>query len=263
MLSPTTLNPGQAFINVRILVTRTSLCLATILIGLLPFIAVAGQAERIIIESDGWELIGDLQIPQAKTAVPAVLMLNQAAGNRAPYESLAAELAGLGIASLRLDLRAHGESTNLGAFNPRAITDEDRESMIRQADTDVIAAHRYLQSHPALDPARIAIVGASYSGEAMAAAGRKTTYVRAYVALSPGSFSDESVAEMDESGASWLFIVSKNERFMTDIVANVHEKTKSVEILYLPGDEHATDILDSRPDMAARIAAWLDEAIVE
>ena len=242
------------------MVQRSVLFLA-VLVSSFP--ANARETERTVIESDGWALIGELQIPDRATAAPVVLMLNQAAGDRTPYGELAAELDERGIASLRLDLRGHGESTNLGAFNPQKITAKDRETMIWQADKDVIAARRFLQGHPALDANRIAIIGASYSGEEMAEAGRNSTHASAYVAISPGSFSGESIDEMDDSDASWLFIVSKNDPFLREIVANVREKTQSVEIVYLPGDRHATDILDSRPDMATRIAAWLHQAIGE
>lgn len=239
--------------------TRTILLFAM----LLTTATAASLDERVIIQSNGWELIGDLLMPMENKSGAAVLMLNQAAGNRKPYERLSAELAESGIASLRLDLRGHGESTNLGIFNPPEITDQDRERMIWNSDQDVVAAFRFLQDHPVIDASRIAIVGASYSGEEMAEAGRNAGYAQAYVALSPGSFSDESIAAMDGSGASWLFIVAKNDSYLVDIVAKVHEKTRYVEILHLPGDRHATDILDDRPDMAARITAWLNEALDE
>ncbi len=59
---------------------------------LLSFGDVAAEGiDRVIIESDGWELVGDLQIPQRDSKVPAVLMLNQAAGKRKAYEDLADE----------------------------------------------------------------------------------------------------------------------------------------------------------------------------
>lgn len=218
----------------------------------------AEQADRVIIESDGWELIGDLLVPDPHDKAPAILMLNEAAGDRQPYEQLAAELAERGIASLRLDLRGHGESTNLGRFIPQEASDQDRETLIWNADADVVAAHQYLLMHPAVDSDRIGIVGASYSGEEMAEAGRNTAYAHAYVALSPGSLSDESINAMDSSTVPWLFIVSKNERFLHEIVSKVHEKTRTVEILHLPGDKHATDILSARPGLSERIAIWLD-----
>ena len=60
----------------------SSLLIAATLACLLPLDVIAAEhAERVVIESDGWELIGDLQIPGNDNAVAAVLLLNQAAGN--------------------------------------------------------------------------------------------------------------------------------------------------------------------------------------
>lgn len=220
-------------------------------------IANADRENRITLESAGWKLVGDLRIPDSGERVPAVLLLNQAAGSRQVYEDLAASLAKRGVASLRLDLRGHGESTNLGRFTPPEIDEHDRETMIWRSDIDITAAHQFLKSHERVDPERIGMVGASYSGEEMAEAGRTTGYANAYVALSPGSFSDASVKDMDQSGSGWLFVVTQNDPFLHDIAAAVQSTTQTVEVLYLPGSDHATDILESRPDMSARIAVWL------
>ena len=76
---------------------------------------------RVVITSDGWKLIADLMLPEASAPPPAVLMLNKAVGDRKAYVDLARHLAGRGIASLRLDLRGHGESVNLGRFIPGEI----------------------------------------------------------------------------------------------------------------------------------------------
>jgi len=219
--------------------------------------AFAEQPERISVQSEGWELIGDLQIPETPEIVSAVLLLNKADGNRHVYRELAGHLTERGIASLRLDMRGHGDSTNLDRFVPYETDEEALEIMIWDAEADVFAAHEFLKSHPRIDPDRIAIVGASYSGEEMAEAGRIGGFAQAYVALSPGSFSDESIAAMDESGVPWLFVVSRHERHLTDIAAKVQCTTKSVEIVYVPGDAHATRILESRHDVAERVAVWL------
>jgi dienelactone hydrolase len=208
------------------------------------------------VHSDGWELIGDLQIPETPEQAPAVLLLNKADGNRHVYREMAEHLTVRGIASLRLDMRGHGDSTNLDQFVPNE-SDEATEIMIWDSEADVVAAHEFLESHPKIDADRIAIVGASYSGEEMAEAGRIGKFAQAYVALSPGSFSEESVAAMDESGVPWLFIVSRHERYLTEIAASVQSSTRSVEIVYIPGDAHATRILESREDVAERVAVWL------
>lgn len=133
-----------------------------------------------------------------------------------------------------------------------------RSPLIWDAEQDVLAAHEYLRRHTLIDADRIAIVGASYSGEEMAEAGRLGKYATAYVALSPGSFGDESIAGIDASRVPWLFIVSRDERFLPEITATVRSQSQSVELLVVPGDRHASDILDDRADLAARIAACID-----
>ncbi len=230
-------------------------------LGLAPASGVAqtpAEGERVVIESAGWELVGDLVLPNSAEPLPAVLLLNQAAGNRSAYAKLAQHLADRGMASLRLDLRGHGESTNLGRFVPG---DSLTASFIWDSEADVIAARRYLASLEAIDGERIAIVGASYSGEEMAEAGRLTTFARAYVALSPGSFSDESIAGIDTSGAPWLLIASREDRFLQEITAAVVAQTRTADIMLVPGRAHASDLLEDRPDLVPRIVAWLHQAL--
>ena len=216
------------------------------------------DTERIEIDSGGWRLVGNLLIPDAEKTLAAVLMLNQAAGERSAYDELARCLADRGIASLALDLRGHGESINLGRFVPG---DVPRSPLIWDAETDVLTAHRFLQQESRIEADRIAIVGASYSGEEMAEAGRSGVYAQAYVALSPGSFSQESIAGIDESQVPWLFVTSKNERFLHEITAAVREQSQSVELLMVPGDRHASDILEERDDLVERIAVWLEHQL--
>lgn len=212
------------------------------------------EETRIAIESRGWHLVGDLRLPDSEGPLAAVLMLNQAAGDRTAYVELAQHLADRGIASLRLDLPGHGESTNLGRFVPG---EQRRSPLIWDAEADVIAACQYLASHERIDANRIGIVGASYSGEEMAEAGRLGGYASAYVALSPGSFRDESILGIDDSEVPWLFLVSRDERFLREITASVRERSRTVEMVIVPGTAHATDILSAHPDMAERIAVWL------
>jgi alpha-beta hydrolase superfamily lysophospholipase len=209
---------------------------------------------RYTVVSDDWQLIGDLRLPESGEPVPVVAMFNKAAGDRHAYVRLAEELEARGIASLRLDLRGHGESTNLGRFVPGEVP---QSPLIWDAESDVIATHKALRNDPRFDADRIAMVGASYSGEEMAEAGRKNRYASAYVVLSPGSFSEESIAAIDTSTVPWLFVTSRDDRFLQGITAAVRERSESVELIVLPGDRHATDILQDRPDIAERIAAWL------
>ena len=90
----------------------------------------------------------------------------------------------------------------------------------------------------------------------MAEAGRLTGYLNAYVELSPGSFSDESIAGIDSSNVPWLFIVSNNEKYLKEITASVQANSMNVELIILPGTEHATRILTNDQSISARIAVW-------
>jgi dienelactone hydrolase len=219
--------------------------------------ASAGES-RVVVRNEGWELVGDLRLPSDTGPVPAVLMLNHAARDRTVYADMARFLAQRGVASLRLDLRGHGESVNLGRFVPG---EHERDPLIWNAEADVQAAIDYLRADPRIDGSRLGSVGASYSGEEMAEAGRLHGYAQAYVALSPGSFSDESVRGIDASGVDWLFVVSRDERFLGEITAAVQEESRTVELLILPGTEHGVRILLTHRDTSERIAVWLAQRL--
>jgi dienelactone hydrolase len=225
-----------------------------------PVVAQETSAEksRAVISNEGWELVGDLRLPSDTGPVPAVLMLNQAAGDRTAYADLAQFLARRGVASLSFDLRGHGESVNLGRFVPG---EHERDPLIWNAEGDVQTAIRYLRADARIDGSRLGIVGASYSGEEMAEAGRLYGYAQAYVALSPGSFSEESIRGIDSSGVDWLFVVSRDERYLREITAAVQAESRTVELLILPGTQHGARILAAHADMPERIAVWLAQRL--
>ena len=87
----------------------------------------AAPETRVTITSEGWTLSGDFT-PGAPGRAPAVLLLNGAARDRSAYSSLARLLAVRGIGSLRIDLRGHGESINLGIRARRQHRGDPRES---------------------------------------------------------------------------------------------------------------------------------------
>jgi dienelactone hydrolase len=210
---------------------------------------------RIVVDSDGWKIVGDLLVPKNKRPVPAVILLNKAAGDRRVYERFAIHLGEQGIASLRIDLRGHGESLNKGKFVPGS---QDALSVIEGADKDVTAAFQYLKTVSGIDAQKIGFVGASYSGEEMAVSARKYGYGKAYVALSPGSFSEESMEAIDRSGIPWLFVKSTEERArsLKDFFPLLRQKSRTAQTMEVVGTDHATDILSAHTELAEMIAVW-------
>jgi hypothetical protein len=59
------------------------------------------EETRVVLDSRGWQLVGDLRLPASEGPLPAVLMFNKAAGDRKVYRELAHQLAVRGIASYR------------------------------------------------------------------------------------------------------------------------------------------------------------------
>ncbi len=211
------------------------------------------QNEKVVIESDGWQLRGDLLLTKAMS--PAVLLLNKANGDRNVYKELAVELARNGISSLRIDLRGHGESINKGKFIPFDSLNNLKLNL-DSGYTDIIAAHKYLASLEHIDSNRIGIVGASYSGEQMMLAYRNYRMAKSYVALSPGSFSEESIASIDMFLTPMLFIKSIDERSMLGFETNLFLESKTAMVLIVPGKLHATDILQAFPKINTLISDW-------
>ncbi len=212
--------------------------------------------EEVTIVNDGWQLKGNLILMQSKEKFPIVLLLNKANGDRKAYEFLAGKLAQRNISSLRIDLRGHGESTNKGRFIPFDSLNNINLNL-ENGYTDIIAVYKYLLSLAEIDSNRIGIVGASYSGEQMMIASRKFKYAKSYIVLSPGSFSDESILEIDSIKTNTLFIKSYEEKSMQGFEADVFAKSRKAQIYVVAGKIHATDILLAYPNVNFLIADWL------
>jgi dienelactone hydrolase len=223
-------------------------------------LAATWADDRVVLKSDGWELVGEWRAPERGDAVPAALLLHRAAGSRAEYAELAEALAARGVASLRLDLRANGESVNLGRFEEPYT---ENLKFLEGTNGDIDVALRWVKSRPLIAPERVAVVGASYSGEAVGASLRNGgEKAAAYVILSPGSFSDESIAEVDRSGAPWLFFRTVEEspaslEFIDAVFEALERDSRTAEVRVLEGHGHATRMFDTRPLLVGEIADWL------
>ena len=209
----------------------------------------------VTIMNNGWQLKGDLILVSGKSKSPVVLLFNKANGDRKVYKELAAQLANDGISSLRIDLRGHGESINKGKFIPFDSLNNLKLDL-DNGYTDIIAAHKYLLTIKQIDSNRIGMVGASYSGEDMMVASRNFKMVKMYVALSPGSFSAASISTIDSCLTPFLFIKSNDERSMQGFEKELFLKSKKAKVMTVPGKIHATDILQTYPEMNGFIADW-------
>ena len=229
-----------------------------------------GEDNRIEIDSEGWTLIGDLTTPEAEPLTAFALLLHKAAGDRKAYVTMAEAMAARGIASLRIDLRGHGDSVNLGAFNPevgRYFGENDPAivrnfALISAGDHDIVSIMRWLEKQPRFAELPLIVVGSSYTGEEMVEAAEETQFADIYVALSPGSFSDESIAAIDPSDVPWLFVRAEVELpFFPELFSAIRQGSNSAEIWLLPGEGHATDLFDYNPQLHLRLIDWTTERL--
>ncbi len=222
-----------------------------------PVSAPAIVVETVTLDADGWKLVATLR-RDANLAgpQPAAILLHRAAGNRSEYDALGQALAARGVAALQLDLRGHGDSVNKGRFIPEQ---SETRAINPGAWIDVARAYLHVSESDWADANRIAVLGASYSGERAAVAFRSgLARPAAVVMMGPGDFSDESVDGVDASGVPWLFVASENEIHWVGLVVDaVRERAATAEIRIVPGDAHASRILEAHPAMNAEIADWI------
>ena len=245
--------------------------LVTFLISIALGTNAQTTADRpITINSDGWTLRADLQLPVSSPARAFAILLHKAAGDRSAYAQMAETMAGSGIASLRIDLRGHGDSTNIGTFDPEISRFYDQDDpavtanfeLIRAGDRDIIAVLHWLRDQPEYADLPLIMMGSSYTGEEMAEAGAAIGYADVYVALAPGNFSGDSIHAIDGSGAPWLFVRAEVELpFFPALFEAIRDGSESAEIWVLPGDGHATDLFDENPNLHQRILDWINERL--
>ncbi|WP_194202069.1 alpha/beta hydrolase family protein [Glycomyces albidus] len=145
--------------------------------------------ELLDIEHRGRVLRGALHTPQT-TPAPAVVLCHGFGGNRAEFGyafvRLAERLARRGIAAYRFDFAGCGDSD--GEFADLTVSDQVEQAV---AVLDAVGAH------PAVDPARVSLMGMSLGGlTASLAAVRRP--VRALALWAPAA----AAAAMGEEGAA-------------------------------------------------------------
>jgi pimeloyl-ACP methyl ester carboxylesterase len=241
---------------------------ATVLLALCLISTHSNADTAITIDSDGWQLQGDLAKPDSPVAF--AILLHKAAGDRSAYNEMARVLAERSIASIRLDLRGHGESINLGSFNPTLgrYLDPDDERIVRNfdligaGDKDILSLMGWLEGQEEFRDLPLVVIGSSYTGQEMVEAARESRFADVYVALAPGSFDTESIAAVDPSGVPWLFVRAEVELpFFPSLFNAIGEGAKSAEIWTLPGEGHATDLFEYNPGLEHRLADWINHKL--
>jgi dienelactone hydrolase len=230
---------------------------------------VSAHKERLHIKNKEWDLIADWQNHKTPELKGIVLLLHKAAGNRSAYERMANLLSQRGYASLKVDLRGHGESINVRAFNPNLSRFENPKSpeiaanfeLIKKGYLDIIAVVKWLKANKRIEQVPFAIIGSSYTGEEMVKASEVIGWADAYIALAPGNFSSRSVAKIDPTKKPWLFVRATKEMSFMDNIFETIDKGSNAEIWILPGKGHATDLFEQNDALEEKLINWLHKKL--
>lgn len=225
-----------------------------ILLILLPHVAEAQTHHNFGLESNGWQLKGDLVMPESSPRAVA-LLLHQAAGSRKEFDGFANLLAKAGIASLALDLRGHGESDNIERFDYLV---KKNFYILENTDHDIARAIDALRAKAEFVHLPIIIISGSYSSEYAILASETAKLAEGYVFLSPGSLSENSMIKLEQNQIPALYVRAEVELSLFDeLFLRIKTRAPSAAIWVLPGEGHASSLLTLDPELGEKIINWL------
>jgi len=180
-------------------------------------------------------------------AAPAVLLLHMYGHTRATWDELALLLQDVGIATLAIDLRGHGETG--GA-----------ENWVLAAQ-DVAAALDWLAARDDVDAERLGAAGASIGANLTMVLGSSDPRVDAIALLSPGFdyFRVQIGGQMLLYGdRPALLTATEQDGYSAQTVrAMAEEAVGPVELLVYDGSAHGTAIFDTEPGLIDALVDFL------
>ena len=250
---------------------RASRLLAPLPVLLLAAPAAASEPASLPVSftaADGFTIKGTLTIPAAgPKRHPVVILAPQFHQTRDSFAALAERLNARGIATLALDLRGHGESTDKGGA-PVAVTDDFMASAkavgFDQIPSDLAQAAAWARKQHGIDGRRVGLAGASVGAFAALEAARKVR-PQAVLALSPAgqaAFGDKAMEQVTASaakstGAKLVFYAVGDED--TAKVAAALRAVPGVSELAYPGQDHGSAFLK---DHAETMAVFFGEYLL-
>jgi dienelactone hydrolase len=217
---------------------------------------------------DGFTIKGTLTIPASgPKRHPVVILAPQFHQTRDSFAPLAERLNARGIATLALDLRGHGESTDKdGAAT--AVTDDFMASAkavgFDRIPADLAQAAAWVRKQRGIDPRRVGLAGASVGAFAVIEAA-SAVKPQAVLALSPageaafgGSAMEQVVSSAAKSTGAKLVFVARGDDEAAK-VAGALASVPGVSELSYEGKDHGSDFLK---DHAETMAVFFGEYLL-
>jgi pimeloyl-ACP methyl ester carboxylesterase len=192
--------------------------------------------------SDGVRIGATLR-PPISAGEPIVILVHQVGSTRAEWAPLIERLDRVPrIASLSIDLRGHGESTQGpdGELTHGALTHEQWAA----TQEDVLAAVAFLRGDPAIAPSLVLVVGSSIGSTAAIAAASREPAINGVAALSPGRAYhgfDAITPGLGLAGRAFFAAVAADEVDGVE-TARALARITSTEAEIVPGSAHGVSL---------------------
>ncbi len=221
--------------------------------------AAPATREMSLKTPDGYTIKGTLTLPEGKGRKPVVVLAHQFRSDRNGWTSLATELHARGIATLALDLRGHGSSTDK-AGQAVSVSDDFVASAkavgFDRIPGDLAQAVKWVRTQPGIHPRRLGLAGSSVGGFSVLLAAAKVQ-PDAVLALSPAgsiAFGDKARVELKEAvqkAFTATFVMSSEED--GDAAENLQalRELPGVYAKLLKGKDHGFAYLPEQKDTMA------------
>lgn len=216
---------------------------------------------------DGFTIKGTLTVPATgPKRHPVVILAPQFHQTRDSFAPLAERLNARGIATLALDLRGHGESTDKGGATV-AVTDDFMASAqavgFDKIPGDLAQAAAWARKQRNLDPRRVALAGASVGAFSVLEAAGKARPL-AVLALSPAGEAafgpkamEELTGSLSRSGAAVLVFAAREDDDAAKNATALKSAAGVSELLYDGKDHGSAFLKDHAETMAVFFGEYL------
>ncbi len=216
--------------------------------------------------SDGYTIAGTFVKGSGNEPLPACLLVHMLNHDRSTYAEFQDHLAYMGISSLAIDLRGHGDSTADGTLDFKKFNDSEWVAVIN----DLKAGLGHLRSRPDVNPNLIGIVGASISANmALILAADEFTEdvekpLKALVLLSPGMsyHGYEPIPRARDIFRMPVYVAAAVDDAMSFRGAQtISQAARGGELHEFEGSDHGTALFDAHPELMDEIAQWLNARV--
>jgi len=216
------------------------------------------MSEKISFKTDdGITIVGDFY--PVESAKAFVLLLHMMPATKETWKEFASALSGRGIASLAIDERGHGESTEGGKLNHHEFTDQEQQMKIH----DVRGALAWLADKGASDSNTVVVGGSIGANLTIKIMGDRPE-IKTGVALSPGlnyrGVKTDKLIKRIADDQKILLVASDDDthrafegiKALHELRPDVTEKIEEKKI------GHANDMLDAKPELIGTVVDWIE-----